>query len=243
MSDPDSDLTPAQDDAVRALLASARHTDPTPPEVVARLDAALASLTSDRLETRAPVVTLASRRRRTAGTLLLAAAAVVVAGVGIGQVLPTGSSDESSAGAGDTAMSTEERPAAESGSSPYGAEAEMPDQDGEDGADPKQGDTSSRTTAEAVPSPSNGLVGDLSALSSDTALRPQVRKLRGVVDPTASYPVCPVPDAETDTLVSVTYDGLPGALVFRAPTGSIQRVDVFLCGEREALRTLKLRAP
>lgn len=242
MSDPDSDLTPAQDDAVRALLASARHTDPTPPEVVARLDAALASLTSDRLETRAPVVTLASRRRRTAGTLLLAAAAVVVAGVGIGQVLPTGSSDESSAGAGDTAMSTDERPA-ESGSSPYGAEADMPGQDGEDGADPKQGDTSSRTTPEAVPSPSNGLVGDLSALSGETALKPQVRKLRDVVDPTASYAVCPVPDAETDTSVSVTFDGMPGALVFHAPSGGIQRIDVFLCGEREALRTLKLRAP
>lgn len=245
MSDPETDLTPGQDDAVRRLLASARHTDPTPPEVVARLDAALASLTSDRLEARAPVVTLASRRRRTAGTLLLAAAAVVVAGVGIGQVLPTGGSDDSAGSASDTAMSAEEQAGGESGSEsgsvPYSAEAEAPDQDGEDGAEDKQDDTSSRSAQESAPS--DGLVGDASALTSDTALKPQVRKLRKVADPTAAYTVCPVPDVGTGTAVSVTYDGLPGALVFRAPSGSIQRVEVFLCGERDAFRSLKLRAP
>ena len=40
----DSPLTPDQDDAVRALLGAARHTDPTPADVVARLDAELAAL-------------------------------------------------------------------------------------------------------------------------------------------------------------------------------------------------------
>ena len=52
MSDPtpESSLTPAQDDAVRALLASAKHTDPAPSDVVARLDATLASLSEERRE-------------------------------------------------------------------------------------------------------------------------------------------------------------------------------------------------
>lgn len=234
MSDPETELTPAQDDAVRALLAAARHTDPTPPEVVARLDDALASLASDRLEARAPVVTLASRRRRTAGTLLLAAAAVVVAGVGIGQVLPNGTSGSD---AGSTSEASDSAGSAESPmSEPFGA-TESPD---EDGADTKQGDTSSRSAQESAPAPLSGAT----ALTTDSALKPQVRRLRNVAGAADSaYTVCAVPDVGTASTVSVTVDGLPGALVFRAPSGSIQRVDVFLCSEREAFRTVTLRAP
>ena len=41
------DLTP-EHDAVRRLLADARHDGPTPPEVVARLDETLAALVADR---------------------------------------------------------------------------------------------------------------------------------------------------------------------------------------------------
>ncbi|MCW2736347.1 hypothetical protein, partial [Nocardioides sp.] len=79
-----SGLTPEQD-AVRGLLADARHDGPVPPEVVARLDETLASLVSERGEAPltgnapAPVVDLGARRRRAAGIGLLAAAAVVVA--------------------------------------------------------------------------------------------------------------------------------------------------------------------
>ncbi len=239
MSDTDSDLTPAQDDAVRALLASARHTDPTPPEVVARLDAALASLTADRREAPAPVVTLASRRRRTAATLVLAAAAVVVAGVGIGQVLPNGASDDSagseavvadSGGAAEDPLSTQESAEA------YDAESAGP---GEDLADEK------RARSQAPAPTASQLLGEAGALSTDTALKPQVRRLRGVAeqDAAAAYPVCAGPDVGTGTAVPVTLDGLPATLVFRAPSGSRQRVDVFVCGEREAVRTLELRAP
>ncbi|UUZ61101.1 hypothetical protein [Nocardioides sp. B-3] len=57
------------------------------------------------------------------------------------------------------------------------------------------------------------------------------------------YAVCAGPDVGTGSAVPVTLDGLPATLVFRAPSGSRQRVDVFLCGEREAFRTLELRAP
>lgn len=80
---PDDPLHPPQD-AVRRLLAGARHEEPVPDDVAARLDAVL-----DRLsEGESPgVVDLdAHRRRRRARNLLVAAAAVVVLGVGLSQV-------------------------------------------------------------------------------------------------------------------------------------------------------------
>lgn len=239
MSDPDSDLTPAQDDAVRALLAAARHTDPTPPDVVARLDAALADLIEDRgsaerLEL-APVATLGSRRRRTAASLLLAAAAVVVAGVGIGQVLPSNTSSDSAGSAADTSASSElaEGPMSAQESEQFTDGSESPD---EDGADPKQGDTSSRSAQEAAPSPP--------ALRSDsTKLRSQVRKLQRTT-PYSSYapdPACVPDEAETGLEVRVTYDDQPAALVFRDVDAATQQVDIFLCGQPDPARSLTFK--
>ncbi len=90
---PDQELTPEQEEHVRRLLADARHTEPTPDAVVARLDKVLAGL-ADEPARSADVVHLAHRRRR-AATLLVAAAAVVVVGVGLSQVLPNGGDSES----------------------------------------------------------------------------------------------------------------------------------------------------
>lgn len=112
------ELTPEQDEAVRRLLAEARHSEPVPADVAARLDAALADLGPEDAEHAedtdtgaepAPVVDLdtARRRRRNAGRVLVAAAAVIVAGVGIGQVIGVSDgSDDSSAG-GSTAVQQE----------------------------------------------------------------------------------------------------------------------------------------
>lgn len=243
---PDSNLTPAQDDAVRALLASARHSAPAPPDVVARLEATLASLSEERRElrpeTRAPVVTLASRRRRTAATLVLAAAAVVVAGVGIGQLpdAPWGTSGSDAGSSAESATSGEDR--LTTGSD---REFDAGPESADGGADEKQGDAEMRSQ-ESAPSPSSGPEADPNALDSGSALRPQVHELRRLSDTTATFsadPTCPLPDAGSGETVPVTYDGLPGALVFRAPVGSTQQVDLFLCGEPEALRSLRLRAP
>ena len=60
---------PPEEEAVRRLLADARHDEPTPPEVVARLDATLASLAAERepaahrrrRTTTAPVIDLGAR--------------------------------------------------------------------------------------------------------------------------------------------------------------------------------------
>ena len=96
----ESPLDPAEDERIRRLLADARHTEPMPEAVVARLDRVLSGLSDDRTERaeradRAEVVDLMARRRRTVGQLLVAAAAVVAVGFGITQVLPDmgGSSD------------------------------------------------------------------------------------------------------------------------------------------------------
>jgi len=95
------ELTPQQTDAVRQALADARHTDPIPADVAARLEHALDGLRVERegAEPR-PVVSLdARRRRRYAARMLVAAAAVVVGGFGIdamvGHGVLQGSSDDS----------------------------------------------------------------------------------------------------------------------------------------------------
>src|SRR5688572_21810095 len=91
----ETSLPPADDERIRRLLAEARHTEPMPEAVAARLDGVLAGLSADRTrlgqqgaheDHRAPVVDLAARRRRrTAANLLVAAAAVLVVGFGISQ--------------------------------------------------------------------------------------------------------------------------------------------------------------
>jgi len=79
-----NDLTPAQTDAVRRALAAARHDEPIPAEVAARLDATLADLVAVQsmpavaAEMVAPVIPL---RRRRLPVLLAAAAAVVAAAI------------------------------------------------------------------------------------------------------------------------------------------------------------------
>lgn len=233
MSDPD--LTPEQDASVHALLAAAKHTEAMPPEVVARLDDVLAGLDSERRKEHAPVLTLAGRRRRVVSSALLAAAAVVVLGVGATQVLPlVDESGDSSAGSG--AESLEDRTAAQSDRS-FGAESDGRSQDAELGAE-----ESRRSTDQKSPLP--GARGDLSAVSSTTTdLRPQVRALQPgrALSPYAASPLCPVPGAARATQVAITYDGVPAALVYREPAASSQRVDVFLCGEADPLRSVRLR--
>lgn len=98
---PNRDLTPAEEEQVRRLLADARHRAPVPEEVAARLDDVLTRLQAERAATDGPTTDeLASRRRRRRlGAGLLAAAAVVVAGVSLPQLLGSSGSDEASTSA------------------------------------------------------------------------------------------------------------------------------------------------
>jgi len=220
----ESPLDPAEDARIRALLADARHTEPMPADVVARLDRVLVGLAEERAPV-APVIDLA-RRRRTAAKLLVAAAAVVVAGVGIGQVLPSGGSDNGSA--------TE----ATAGDAQAGGQAEG------GGA----GDSDRAPTFSSDPSAPQAASGDATRVRGDH-FGQDVRRVRNqlaggdaqslVAAPDATCLPTPVGDG---TVVAATYDGAPAALVLRPPAGDTQVVDLFLCGQDEAARSITLTA-
>lgn len=236
----DPGLTPQQD-AVRRLLADARHDGPTPPEVVDRLDAALASLVSELVTERggpalagaagqpAPVVDLGARRRRTAGIGLLAAAAVVVAGVAIGQGLPRTSSGDD-AGAGSEMSTAQERELTEddSGADAGGGLAEAPQS-----LKSAAPDAAHPTLSTTDP----GLDEDLLDLRA-------TETLRSAGTGSARTPAdCDLGGVGQGRRVAAQVDGLSGVVLFRRPDGAAQRVELYVCGSPAPVRTLTLPAP
>ncbi len=241
---------------MRALLASGLHTGHTPPDVVARLDDTLATLHRDRGSApgpreRAPVVRLAARGRRTAATALLAAAAAVVVGVGVGQLLPS-DDDVTSAGSesADSGGSAAQSPGAQSpGAQSPGAQSAGPPEASADSSlrgpnDTKDGEGSDlRHEAAQEPTPAPSTLGGFVDLTDDATLERQVRALRRTAGSSFSAAAsCALSDAGPGEQVGVTVDGQPGVVVFRAPAGSTQRVEVFLCDQPAAVRSLRLRA-
>lgn len=239
-----TDLPPEQE-AVRRLLADARHDGPPPAEVVARLDETLAALVADRgaappadapaasSERTAPVIDLSARRRRLAGVGLLAAASVVVAGVAIGQVLPRGSGDAGSSAGSDSSLA-ESR-----------TEAEQDVQSDESGAD------GSELAPELLKSPSaTPFAGVPTVSATDPALEQQLVDLRsdatarsqdlGSVDALSS---CALPGLGQGRRLVAQVDGRLGVVVFRSPDGGSQQAEVYVCGTPDPVRTLTLPAP
>jgi hypothetical protein len=218
---------PPEQEAVRRLLADARHDGPPPPEVVARLDDTLASLAAERAGTDASpgrVVDIGSRRRRLAGIGLLAAASVVVAGVAIGQVLPRGSDD---GGAGDAASQSEptasdDAPTGESGDSAGAAE------------DP--GTMSSELTPDAkrplTDAPRLSSTDDDFLDQQLLALRPQAADRSQVQDPgeAAALGDCLMAGIGPGRRAYATLDGVAVVVVYEPPSGDAQNVAVFACG-------------
>lgn len=250
---------PPEQEAVRRLLADARHDAPAPPEVVARLAETLDSLVAERgaapspgprpadvagtttgtdTTTRtAPVVDLAARRRRRAGLGLLAAAAVVVAGVALGQGLPTSGDSASDAGAGTTAA--QDAPAA-------GSERTAPELQDSTELDAESGPAG--VGPELLKSPAAGQVPEIAL--DDPALADVLAGLRPLALPrSASLGTadalggCALPALGAGRRVVLTVDGQVGTAVFRRPTGATQRVDVFTCGADAPVQTVTLPAP
>ncbi len=258
----DRPLTPAEAERVRRLLADARHTEPTPDDVVARLDAVLAGLAAEgagnsadggadeatdgatdgatgTAPARTPVADLAAarRRRRRVTQVLVAAAAVTVVGVAGPQLL---------GGAGDM-MS------AESESSTAGDTGSADDAAG--GAGPE-----SATQPDGAGSPED-LTGEeargLAAapeLTGESLPRQALRLQRAGPAPEAAYEesagkaaLRACRDGATwgsGRRVPVTYDGADAVLVYRPPADGTQQVVLFLCGDNSApTRTLTLPAP
>ena len=251
---------PPEQEAVRRLLADARHDGPPPPDVVARLDETLASLTAERASERtaAPatehddrspgrVVDLGSRRRRVASIGLLAAASVVVAGVAIGQALPRDGNDSSGSSAGsqsDSSLAESSEAGGSSADSSTGSGSGS-DQGGDSGSAsepaPESLKSSPATPFAGVPSLSTadaGLEDQLLALRAKGATRRQqlatLDALRG----------CDVPrPGRAAALVAAEVDGRTGVVVFRRPVGEAQGVELYECGEAVPVRTITLPAP
>lgn len=239
------DLPPEQD-AVRRLLADARHDGATPPEVVARLDEALAGLVAERTsapvtpaDDRSParVVDLGARRRRLAGAGLLAAAAVVVAGVAVGQVLPSGGGSDDSSASGS----------ASSGDAGGGNTFSQQDSSGAEAAPSDEPDSLTSPDPKREITPQSGLPA---VSTTDAALRQQLLTLRAgasrrlvALDDLAAASACRATDTGPGRRLPVEVDGQVGIVVYRAPTGTDQDAVLYVCGTPEPVGTVTLPAP
>lgn len=225
MTDHDPQLTRHQEQEVRRLLASARHDEPMPPAVAARLDGVLAGLGAEPGKP-ASVPGLAARRRRVAG-LLLAAAAVVVVGVGLDRVLgpAIGPASESESVTADRQDGAAGDPA------PGASEEGGPDAAGEAGP---------RDDTRLVRIRPQHLTDDL------VATRAAVAKANGYADraaPGALAAVCRSRTWGSGTFVPVRYGSQPAVLVLRRASGGTQVADLYRCGDVEPVRSVALPAP
>jgi hypothetical protein len=238
----DTPLTDEQDQEVRRLLASARHDEPMPHDVVDRLDRVLDDL-ADEPARRAPVVDLAARRRRVA-SLLVAAAAVVVVGVGVGQLVGTNSGDDMgdssvAGGASDTEAESPESTLRQRDSDSSADEAAPSDQAG-------------NAAGDRVLVKGRSFAVDPDDLSRDLRKVQQYAERSAVVDSLnrakgdaalAELASCPTKGLGEGTYVSIRYGDQPAILVLRPPVGETQVADVYLCGSRDPVRSLTLRLP
>ena len=210
------------------MLADARHEGPVPPEVAARLDEALAGLRAEESPD-APVVPLRRRGARLP-RYLLAAAAVVAIGFGTTQVITdtTGpTADRSSVGNGSGSSADAKRDGgAESGDSPSAADGAAPpeafgplDELGIEGLEPIR-----RATLDE----------DVAALDDTKAQQSTLRSTRRLA--AVCGPLDPAPGSRT---LAAAYDGRPTLVVYQAPDGGSQRVDLYLCDAAEPRRAFR----
>ena len=232
------DLTPEQEESVRRLLAGARHEEPVPAEVAARLDRVLADLSSSSSTPStppAPVVDLAARRRRrNAGKLLVAAAAVIGGGLVAGQLIGSTSSDDDASSA-DIAV------------------------DREAGADSDGGSASSEQDAPAAGAPDEAAAAKPLQLTSENLERDVQRQLRrssanadlqpgpsALSQPDGTAFACASAPPETygtGSFFAAFYDGIPAVLALRPPVGDTQEAEVLDCGTGTPLGSVTVPAP
>lgn len=217
------------DERVSRLLADARHTEPLPPEVAARLDRTLEGLAEERrtpVGSVAPVVDLAARRRRRLATGLVAAAAVVALGVSLPQIDLGGGSDSQSAGSADTAAS--EREGGSVGREFASSEADS----GDDAGDPTTGEAAEPNAPMATP-----------AEVRPEAFKKDVAAARDHATEDAQAILCGEPPADAEQVVPVRYADREGYVVFGVTEGGRQEVTLYLCPGGELTRRAVVPAP
>jgi hypothetical protein len=232
------------DDAVRRLLADARHSEPMPADVAARMDDVLAGLQGTPVGSDTPdggpdtaaapppvhpvVASLAAQRRRRAAGMLVAAAAIVVGGVVVAQHLPTsGSSSASSAAdrgdnlSGDTAGGTSSTPTRPEATGKL-AGGRVTLQDGRVVVRPQH------FSSDAVAA---------RRLLVRTPATAQAYRMLSQADTACVIPRTP------GKRVNASYERAPAVLVFRPPASSAQVVDLFICGSSRPVRSATLPQP
>ena len=239
---------PDDDGRVRELLADARHTEPIPDDVAARLDAALADLRHEPQGGPSPAVPdlAAARRRRNVRNLLAAAAAVVVVGVGIGQLDLSGTADSDSAADGGSSMSG----AGDSAGDTAGG--------GADDSTDRQLTDGLRATGPVVGLDADHFGRQVRRLSGTTAAYDADRNLSSYAStpeslsdsssgaekdqpqPNAARLSCDPTDWGPGRRVKARYDGKPGVLIYRPRQGDTQVVELFLCGHDDPTRSITL---
>ncbi|WP_067431273.1 hypothetical protein [Nocardioides jensenii] len=253
MTEPE--LTPAQNEAVRRLLSDARHDQPLPDDVAARMDDVLAGLARERAggspaETadgsRADdtggaragvaagpvVVPLAERReqaqRRRWPAVLLSAAAVAAIAFGVTQMLP-GSTDNDGAQAPDVQSNSAE------GHANGDSAPDMSASEGPPRATPSE--DAGRSPLASGPMPRamdlKEAEAELRVELGNVELRAGKAYKSEVTDNSSSLrirncgPTPPVPDS---WLQPATYRGRDALVVFHSPTSSGRTVDLYTCG-------------
>jgi hypothetical protein len=226
-------------EAVRRLLAEARHSEPMPADVAARMDAVLADLSSA-ADDPAPavpeqtpgVVSLAGHRRRRAAGLLVAAAAIVVGGVTVAQHLPSrGSGSQGASAASGQDSSAEFDRGSGSTPAPRASSTAPAPQD-------LAGSAATVRRGRVVVRPQHFTADALAARRLVTAASPG-RSTRNL----ARIPSRCVDAPGDSTVVRATYQRAPAALVFHRPVSSSQVVDLFVCGSPRPVRSATLPQP
>lgn len=242
---PDPELSPEQEAQVRRLLADARHTEPTPDAVVARLDRVLAGLAEEPAR-EATVVRLADRRRR-AAAMLLGAAASVVGVVWIGQLMTGSGADD--AGSSPTAESADSAVAGSAGES----EEESSTEGGADRNGALSYDLTQLRKPYALKSEDFSRDADvlqdqaetLSGYFADDGTAPTeaAGSARNGLRRADGRTVCEPGDWGRGQYVAVLYDRAEGWVVLRRPQGDTQVADLFLCGSEVVVRSVTLPYP
>ena len=234
--EPDAIHADPEAEAVRRLLADARHTGPMPGDVADRMDAVLADLATSPVESEEPagppgdpvVVSLAAQRRRRAAGMLVAAAAIVVGGVVVAQHLP-GSSTQSSPSAASRAE--------DNSLGSTGGQRIRPQAPGADSQDLKG--TAARIQRGRLLVRPQHFTAD--ALAARRVLdRKTPRSAFALLS--SSESACVVSGARGQR-VRATYQGAPAVLVFHAPGSGSQVVDLYLCGSGHPVRSATLPSP
>jgi len=223
---------------VRRLLADARHDEPMPDDVVARMDDVIAGLREAPVDGSAEpgatpaeradnVVPLAAHRRRRAAGMLVAAAAIVVGGIVVAQNHASSTDSET---AGSVAAQDNGLRSPETSPSPRSQ---------------RRNDLARRGAKVTTPTSQDGTLVVRPRRFSEDALAGR-KLLKGNATDSllalgfVSCAKVPTGDGE---VVPATYQQAPAVLVYRPVSGGSQVVDLYVCGTGRPVRTATLPAP